>query len=350
MKIVYYVDANQSDEKSWLTSKLIQADHGAEVCVFAPSQNKLSSIKIPEGVKKYILKRNLKNFFLSDMKRLQRAMQEIKPDVIVVMSGALKVLNTLSEAKYQVIAWADEENLTLPASKAALYEKYVRLIVPNNYLLNWYQEHFPNIRVSLINEPIRLEFPKGDKIKDTTKRLKHRLLCVGKLESSKRFDLLITAFSQVCDIIKDWELVIVGEGAEKTRLQAHIQSLELNDRVFLVGEADNIVQWYESADIYLLAAMNEGISRSLLDAMSFGLPSIVVKSDMGASEIVRHGVDGFIVPAEADVIAQRMAELMVNEELRQAMSVRAKDVCDRYSEHRSRMLWRHLLDTIKKEV
>jgi glycosyltransferase involved in cell wall biosynthesis len=167
---------------------------------------------------------------------------------------------------------------------------------------------------------------------------------VGRLVPQKGFDLLIPAFAASAHRFPQWELVIVGDGPARAGLQAQIAAFGLTDRVFLPGRAGNIGAWYERAHAYVLPSRFEGMPNVLLEAMSHGLPVISFDCETGPGEIIRHGVDGLLVPPQdIKALAEAMAMLMGDDELRQQLGAGAVETRLRYALPTIEAQWRSLL-------
>src|SRR5690606_28867861 len=137
-------------------------------------------------------------------------------------------------------------------------------------------------------------------------------LAVGRLHPVKGFDLLIQAFALIAPYFPDWDLVILGEGDERPRLQQQIQEADLSQRVQLMGRVGNMAEWYQYADMYVLSSRTEGLSNTLLEAMAAGLPVVAVDCDTGPREIIRDNIDGILVnpPDEPEALAAHLSDLM----------------------------------------
>ena len=161
---------------------------------------------------------------------------------------------------------------------------------------------------------------------------RRRLLAVGRLVPQKGFDLLIGAFAACVHAAPKWELAIVGDGPSRAELEAQIQALGLGDKIFLAGRAGNIGAWYERAHAYVLSSKFEGMPNVLLEAMSHGLPVISFDCETGPREIIRHGIDGLLVPPQdPEALAEAMAALMGDEQLRLRLGARAVETRQRHA-------------------
>ena len=137
--------------------------------------------------------------------------------------------------------------------------------------------------------------------------------------------------------------MILGDGAERGRLQAAIGGYHLNDRVSLVGRVGNVADWYHWADLFVMSSLFEGFPNVLVEAMAHGLPAVSFDCKTGPSDIIRHQVDGLLVP-DGDMAAFQyaLAWLMADKTAREAYAERAKDVRDRFSLENVAALWEAL--------
>ncbi len=103
-------------------------------------------------------------------------------------------------------------------------------------------------------------------------------LSVGRLHWRKGFDTLILAY----DILKRSntdglrDLIIVGEGDEREKLQYMINDLKLSKHIHLVGKKDRkeILSFFARTDLYIQSSLFEGFPNSLAEAWKCGIPSV----------------------------------------------------------------------------
>ena len=171
------------------------------------------------------------------------------------------------------------------------------------------------------------------------------LLAVGRLGQEKGFDLLIKAFAAVANEAPDWDLVILGEGSEREDLEAQRDALGLGDRTYLPGHVGNVGDWYERADLYVLSSRYEGFPNALVEAMAYGVPAVALDRSAGPRNIIRHEVDGLLVPVVEgpEGIAKALKKLMTNESARRRFAERARDVRDRFSMEKVATMWGEIL-------
>ena len=121
-------------------------------------------------------------------------------------------------------------------------------------------------------------------------------IAVGRLIEAKNFAMLIRAWHrQRYADLQLWQLVIVGDGAERRSLQLLINELGVADTVHLVGAQSDLPLWYRAADFYVSSSDYEGLSNTLLEAMASGLP-VVVTAVSGTNALVARTGAGLVVP------------------------------------------------------
>lgn len=101
------------------------------------------------------------------------------------------------------------------------------------------------------------------------------LLSVGRLDKNKNNAVLINALAKMNN--QSIFLILCGDGEERLKLEHLATDLSVASNIKFLGRCSNIVDMYNAADIFLLASFREGLSRSIMEAMSVGLPCVVSK-------------------------------------------------------------------------
>ena len=133
-----------------------------------------------------------------------------------------------------------------------------------------------------------------------------KIVTCGRLDSQKRFDLLINAFHKVCDDFPEYHLEIFGIGNLQEELQEQINSLGRQDRIRLMGRSEDVPNTINTASAFVMSSDFEGLPNALMEAMALHLP--VISTDCGgggARALIEDGVDGLIVPCnDVDALAE----------------------------------------------
>jgi sugar transferase (PEP-CTERM/EpsH1 system associated) len=134
--------------------------------------------------------------------------------------------------------------------------------------------------------------------------------CVGNLLPVKDHVTALRAVAAIAGALPRWRLVIAGEGPEREKLEGFIAAHpQCRGRISLLGAHDRIPELLNAFDVYLLPSLSEGISNSLLEAMSIGLPVIATETG-GNPEVVEDGKSGLLFPAgDSSKLAQQLLNL-----------------------------------------
>lgn len=154
---------------------------------------------------------------------------------------------------------------------------------------------------------------------------RHRILSVGALKAEKNQALLIRAFAQL-DAKLDVSLVILGEGAERARLERLIVDLGVADRVKLPGFSRDLWPFYAAASLFVLSSDFEGFGNVLVEALAAGLPVVSTDCGFGPSEILDGGAYGTLVPCHSEeLLAEAMADALARPRDPALLKARARD-------------------------
>ena len=120
------------------------------------------------------------------------------------------------------------------------------------------------------------------------------VLFCGRLVESKNPRGLLHAWSRISQKVPDAVLCYVGTGYLEAELRQQVLSCGLKDSVIFAGEEENVLHWYQAADLFVLPSHFEGLCNSLLEAVSCGLPVVSTKVS-GGTDLFRLGDVGELV-------------------------------------------------------
>jgi L-malate glycosyltransferase len=137
----------------------------------------------------------------------------------------------------------------------------------------------------------------------------------ARLEDIKNISMMLRAVKRVLEVIPDLYLLIAGDGTKTRDLKGEAEKLGVSQRVKFIGLRDDLEVIYPLFDIFLLTSFTEGISVSLLEAMSHGVPAVV--TDVGGNpEVIVEEETGYLVPSDDDALmAVRILELLKDKEM-----------------------------------
>jgi glycosyltransferase involved in cell wall biosynthesis len=144
---------------------------------------------------------------------------------------------------------------------------------------------------------------------------------VGRLHPVKGFANLLTAMKSIHARFPDVFLWLVGDGEQRTALEAQVRQLGLENVVVFAGMRRDIPEILTAVDIFTLASHVEGMPNAVLEAMAAGLP-VVATQVGGVPEIVVDGQTGLLVPpADVQALARGLLTLIEDAPLRQRFGV-----------------------------
>jgi glycosyltransferase involved in cell wall biosynthesis len=118
---------------------------------------------------------------------------------------------------------------------------------------------------------------------------------MGRLEPKKNFPALLRSFA-AARIDRDARLIILGEGAEREKLEALVGTLGLECVVSMPGFVENPFGYLARASLFVLSSEYEGLPTALIEAMSCGVPVVSTDCPAGPFEILDGGRHGRLVP------------------------------------------------------
>jgi glycosyltransferase involved in cell wall biosynthesis len=141
----------------------------------------------------------------------------------------------------------------------------------------------------------------------------------ARIDGLKGHDTLLRALVRLKTAAVPVTFLIAGDGAERTPIELLAHELGVNaDNVRFLGFRNDIPDLLAASDLFTLPSLTEGLPLSVLEAMSHCLPIVATRVG-GIPELVTHGTDGLLVPANDDAaLAEAMADLINNPEKRHA--------------------------------
>ena len=147
------------------------------------------------------------------------------------------------------------------------------------------------------------------------------LLYVGRLAREKNLDLLLDAFAGVRSQCGNVFLVVAGSGNNADRMKERTKALRLTNYVRYTGFLDRtrLDPLYRAADVFVYPSITETQGLAVGEALAAGTPCVVVNGG-GAPETVTDGVDGIVVPNDADRFSLAVQRLLQDNDLRRRFS------------------------------
>lgn len=147
----------------------------------------------------------------------------------------------------------------------------------------------------------------------------------GRLFPIKDYPFMVEIAKKVLGKTDNIRFQLAGDGPERSKIQALIESYGLNGTFELKGHVENVSAFYRGLDLYLNTSIHEGIPLSVLEAMANGLPVVAPKVG-GLTEIFDDGVEGYLIrERDPAAFAEKCLLLYEDNLLRRKMSQAARE-------------------------
>lgn len=275
--------------------------------------------------------------------KLAQILKEIKPDVVIslfgkemfflpyIQDGSKKIIEAHS-SRFTWLDWRRKRGLSGKIQNwldLFFVRKFDRLIVlthedkPDWGALGHIQV-IPNANTFQPEESSFLE----NKI----------VLASGRYGYQKNFEDLIRAWKIVHRVCPEWQLNIRGNGLEL--LSPLIQELNLTSCISFGASNDMLSECLQSS-VFVLTSRYEGLGMVLLEAQSCGVPLVSYACKCGPKDIITNGENGFLVNVgDLEELANRIIQLIQNEDLRKCMGKSAKKHSEKFSEEKIMEQWK----------
>lgn len=175
------------------------------------------------------------------------------------------------------------------------------------------------------------------------------IITCGRIDYSKGYEYLIELAAKVLLVHSDWQWHIYGGGDEEyqKKLQIQIDKLGLSERLIFMGTHSDIYDIYPQYSFYVMTSRWEGFGMVLIEAKARRLPCVAFDIYSGPSDIIRDGVDGYLVPPfDIDALAEKINFLIEHPEERKRLAANARGNLDKFSKEKIVAQWRELIDSL----
>lgn len=242
--------------------------------------------------------------------RLQHFLDELQPDVIISTTYSMNLLDIILSVKTNariiieshVACYTEKKsygyrNKPVHHFIVSIYDNWMFKKVAKAELLvvlttgdasDW---HKYTSCVRVIPNPITV-YPQSVLRHDGSG---HRIICVGRLQEQKGFDMLIDAFALIANKCLDWKIDIYGDGPDKLQLIEKIKNNKMDNRIVINPPTNMIYEEYQKSEFFVLSSRFEGFPLVLGEAMSCGIPCVAFNCKYGPEDIIRNNENGLLV-------------------------------------------------------
>jgi glycosyltransferase involved in cell wall biosynthesis len=167
---------------------------------------------------------------------------------------------------------------------------------------------------------------------DTSRPRRCRVAYLGRVEPYKHVDVMLRAMAQLSERFPEAEILVIGRGSALPALERLARDLGLAERTRFTGfvSSEERDQLLSETRVCVCPSEKEGWGLTVIEANAVGTPVVATRAD-GLSDSVRHEETGYLVE-DRDVagFAQRIAQLLADDELATRMSTAALEWSRRF--------------------
>ena len=230
------------------------------------------------------------------------------------------------KAKRRITWWHHGEFYVDRVAYGAMCSKMNAVAVVSQSCKAMLQEKLPEIESKLVCIPNMLDAVAiGQKAGNSpyTGDILH-IVSVGRLAPEKHFENVFPAAKALRQAGIDFAWHVIGDGFERSKLEALIAENDLKDHVILDGSKTNPYPYMKYADLFVHPSYVESQGLTVLEAMALGVPCVVTKS-RGPCEFIEDGINGLLTEQSPESLTEKFLSILTDKTLFQ--SIKENTVC-----------------------
>ncbi|MGN8844459.1 glycosyltransferase family 4 protein [Niallia sp. HCP3S3_B10] len=318
------------------------------------NQNNLYK-KLNKNVKQHVLldsRLDMKKGLLSGTFKLRKIMKKNKFDVIIACGALFFPMGVLATRmnKTKLICW-EHSNFYVTTDNS--FQRFTRkvgarfsdlvLTLTKKDMEN-YKENLVLNNIDYIYNPID-QYLQRDELNYNINSKK--IISVGRLTYQKNFIDAVEVASEVLKKYPGWEWHIYGDGELKERISNEVKKHELQNKLILMGQSDNLYSKYPDYSILVMTSLYEGFPMTLLEGLANKLPLVSYDILTGPSEIIINNENGYLIePGNKNMMVEKVSNLIEDIELRKSMSKATSNLTDKFNITNITDKWVKILEDI----
>lgn len=319
MKILLYINVLSSGGAERVMSNLANEFSKKDEVILVNSYKTENEYKISSNIKHIYLDDNIQtNFFkknISRIKKLRMIIKKEQPDVAISFMAEPNfrlLLASMFLPSKTIISIRNDPtkeypNIFFKTLAKILFLKADGIVFQTNDAKTFFSKKIQK-KSKIIYNPIKSDFYLNKSL-----NIGKDIVAVGRLTSQKNHNLLIDSFYNVSSEIND-NLYIYGDGELKKELQEKIDKLNLTNRIFLMGNVQNLSNILPKYKLYIMSSDYEGMPNSLMEAMACGLPCISTNCPCGGPKELL-SKDYLFKINDFNELSKKMLKMLQSEEL-----------------------------------
>jgi len=156
------------------------------------------------------------------------------------------------------------------------------------------------------------------------------ILTVSEMNKNKNYETMLKSMKLIIEKNKNVKFVALGTGVWEDKIKEMSRNLGIDKNCLFMGYRQDVWKFLQVADVFIHASHREGLTLSVLEAMSFGLPC-VVSNVRGNRDLIQDGKGGYVVePSDAKTFAEKINEILENPTLAQEFGKFNKQQSEKY--------------------
>ena len=321
---------------------------GHQIFIFVYNKSISEQIDVPH--KAVVLPRKSNAIFqlFSDIRNIYKAIKREQIDTMVIFGFMCRYAIASKLAKIPSLLslrvdpkFAKNKILTSIRSKICL-SLCNRIVFQTYKIRDRYSKSVKDKSIVIYNPII-------DNLPEPVEKREKKIVAIGRLSGEKNYPLLINSFAKTDN--NEYTLHIYGDGTLRGELETLIKKLHLEDKVFLMGKVNRVVEHIKKAEIFVLSSDYEGMPNALIEAMAMGLSCISTKFPSGAAEeLITDRENGLLVNTnDTEAMCYAINTAMKNAELRNKTMKNALDIRNKLEKNKIIQEWIKEIDIIHCE-
>ena len=333
----------------------LREDPAYEICFISlTEQQKTSFYPLNPEINRYHLGEKWINpgpGYLPLIGKLRKLLKNLQIDIIIDIDIVLDVLAipAVRGMKTRVVSW---EHFTADFELSVLYRKMILrysvkrsdyVVVLTDGDLKEYRERLGRKhKICRIYNPVAYQLEK-----ETESEKKRIILTVGRLAPEKGMEYIKKVSIQILERYPEWQWILLGDGIERKNLEQFIIENNLQNRLILKGNVENVDEYLQQASMLVVTSYYEGLGLSMLEARAMKVPCVSFDVKMGPRELIHHGIDGYLVqPFDCNEMIRKIEILINNPELRSQFAEKAYLHIDEFGLEKITKQWKEILELL----
>ena len=261
----------------------------------------------------------LSKSYFRRFRKIRSILKTVDPDYIVSFLFNTRILMMFASVglrakridTIRISPWElDNYNFRLRLMSNMSFNSSHKIVVQASDQKDWFSRRNQN-KCVLVPNPLSAVY--NNCYKEELSQEINDFIAAGRIDAQKNYPMMIEAFASVVKQYPNIKLRIFGKGSEDytQKLQDQINSLGMQESIFLMGRSSEIHIEYKKSDVFLMTSDCEGLPNALIEAMASRLICISTDCKTGPRDLIDHNENGYMIPVgDSKALAQSIVNVM----------------------------------------